>query len=50
MHSPFVFGLPVVEYLDLAVKVYPEGKMSKHIHSLKPGDTLDFKGPIMGLP
>ena len=29
-------------YLDLAVKVYPEGKMSKHIASLKPGDTLDF--------
>ena len=34
-------------YLDLAVKVYPEGKMSKHIDSLKPGDTLDFKGPIL---
>ena len=36
-------------YLDLAVKVYPEGKMSKHIASLKPGDTLDFKGPIVKL-
>lgn len=22
----------------------------QHIHSLKPGDTLDFKGPIEGLP
>eukprot|EP00966_Prymnesium_polylepis_P093460 2163263-Prymnesium_polylepis.1 len=34
-------------YLDLAVKVYPDGKMSKHIASLKVGDTLDFKGPIL---
>ena len=34
-------------HLDLAVKVYPEGKMSQHIASLKPGDTLDFKGPIL---
>jgi len=34
-------------HLDLAVKVYPEGKMSKHIASLRPGDTLDFKGPIL---
>lgn len=36
-----------VGYLDLAVKAYPEGKMSKHIASLKVGDTLDFKGPIL---
>lgn len=34
-------------YLDLAVKVYPTGKMSQHFASLKPGDTLDFKGPIL---
>jgi len=33
--------------LDLAVKTYPEGKMSKHIASLKVGDSLDFKGPIL---
>ena len=38
-----------VGYLDLAVKVYPEGKMSKHIAELKPGDTLKFKGPILKL-
>lgn len=37
-------------YLELAVKTYPEGKMSKHIASLKVGDTLDFKGPIVKLP
>lgn len=24
--------------------------MSQHIHSLKPGDTLDFKGPMLGVP
>jgi len=34
-------------YMDLAVKVYPEGKMSQHFASLKPGDTLEFKGPIL---
>lgn len=28
------------------VKAYPGGKMSEHIHSLKVGDSLDFKGPI----
>lgn len=31
---------------NLVIKRYPEGKMSKHIHSLKPSDTLSFKGPI----
>ena len=37
-------------YVDLAVKAYPDGKMSKHIASLKVGDTLDMKGPIVKLP
>lgn len=32
---------------ELVVKSYPEGKMSKHIHELKEGDTLSFKGPII---
>jgi len=40
----------VAGYLELAVKTYPEGKMSKHIAELKVGDTLDFKGPITKLP
>jgi len=40
----------VAGYLELAVKTYPEGKMSKHIASLKVGDKLDFKGPIVKLP
>ncbi|KAL7748643.1 hypothetical protein RI367_006054 [Sorochytrium milnesiophthora] len=34
-------------HLDLVVKQYPTGAMSKHIASLKPGDTLDLKGPIV---
>ncbi|KAI9009008.1 hypothetical protein CLU79DRAFT_775644 [Phycomyces nitens] len=33
-------------HVDLIVKSYPDGKMSKHIHDLKIGDTLDIKGPI----
>jgi len=37
----------VVGYLDLAVKTYPEGKMSKHMANMKVGDKLDFKGPIL---
>ena len=37
-------------YLELAVKTYQDGKMSKHMESLKVGDTLDFKGPIVKLP
>lgn len=37
-------------YFDLMIKIYPEGKMSQHIGSLKPGDTLEVKGPIPKLP
>ncbi|KAJ2156648.1 hypothetical protein GGF46_005048 [Coemansia sp. RSA 552] len=33
-------------YFDLMVKRYPTGNMSKHIHDMAPGDTLDIKGPI----
>ncbi|KAF3781616.1 NADH-cytochrome b5 reductase-like protein [Nymphaea thermarum] len=33
-------------YFDLLVKVYPEGKMSKHLASLEPGDSVEVKGPI----
>eukprot|EP00850_Spirogloea_muscicola_P021589 SM000255S08768 [mRNA] locus=s255:170703:174046:+ [translate_table: standard] len=33
-------------YFDLLIKVYPQGVMSKHIHSLTPGDELEVKGPI----
>lgn len=37
-------------HMDLLVKVYPQGNMSKHLHSLKPGQTLDIKGPIPKYP
>ncbi|XP_027068710.1 NADH-cytochrome b5 reductase-like protein [Coffea arabica] len=33
-------------YFDLMIKVYPEGKMSQHFASLKPGDVMEVKGPI----
>lgn len=33
-------------YFDLMIKVYPEGKMSQHFASLKPGDVVEVKGPI----
>lgn len=31
---------------DLAIKTYPDGKMSQHMDHLKIGDSLDFKGPL----
>jgi hypothetical protein len=31
--------------LTLLVKTYPEGNMSKHIHSMAEGDEIDFAGP-----
>lgn len=30
----------------LLIKSYEKGNMSKHVTELKPGDTLDFKGPM----
>ncbi|CAI5500222.1 unnamed protein product [Closterium sp. Naga37s-1] len=40
----------VTGHFDLLVKVYPNGKMSQHMFSLKPGDVLEMKGPIPKLP
>jgi len=34
-------------YLDMAVKTYPNGKMSQHMKCLKLGDKLDFQGPFL---
>nr|XP_024924236.1 NADH-cytochrome b5 reductase-like protein isoform X2 [Ziziphus jujuba var. spinosa] len=31
-------------YFDLLIKVYPEGKMSQHFASLKPGNVVEVKG------
>lgn len=33
-------------YLDLLVKIYPNGPMSEHLHSMNPGQRLNFKGPL----
>lgn len=35
---------------DLVVKGYEQGKVSKHIVQLSPGDTLDMKGPFKKYP
>jgi len=37
-------------FLDLIVKKYPNGPMSEHLHDMKPGQRLDFKGPIPKYP
>ncbi|GKZ19061.1 NADH-cytochrome b5 reductase [Aspergillus brasiliensis] len=37
-------------YIDLVVKVYPNGPMSEHLHSMNVGQRLDFKGPILKYP
>ena len=36
-------------YFDLVIKRYDQGKMSKHLHSMRPGDTLLCKGPFAKL-
>ncbi|KAJ3165292.1 NADH-cytochrome b5 reductase [Irineochytrium annulatum] len=35
---------------DLIIKKYKDGPMSTHIHSMKPGDKLDMKGPVPKFP
>jgi cytochrome-b5 reductase len=37
-------------YLDLVIKAYPTGKMSKHLGDLKVGESVAFKGPIPKYP
>lgn len=37
-------------FMDLLVKVYPEGKMSKHFGDLKVGEEVQFKGPFLKFP
>src|ERR1700754_2090006 len=36
--------------MDLLIKQYPGGPMSSHIHSMQPGQRLDFKGPLPKYP
>lgn len=33
-------------HVDFIIKKYENGKMTPVIHNMKPGDTLEFKGPI----
>lgn len=33
-------------YFDIMIKSYPEGQVSKYFASLKPGQLVDFKGPV----
>lgn len=33
-------------YFDIIVKSYADGKVSKHFAGLKPGATVEFKGPV----
>lgn len=35
----------VVGYFDLVVKIYPQGKMSQHLDSMKIGDSIEVSGP-----
>ncbi|EON67090.1 NADH-cytochrome b5 reductase 2 [Coniosporium apollinis CBS 100218] len=37
-------------YMDFVIKRYPDGPMSEHLHSMNPGQRLDFKGPIPKYP
>ncbi|EPB82891.1 hypothetical protein HMPREF1544_10362 [Mucor circinelloides 1006PhL] len=36
-----------VGYIDFVIKKYDDGAMTPLIHNMKPGDTLDFKGPMV---
>ncbi|EST08009.1 Oxidoreductase, FAD-binding domain protein [Kalmanozyma brasiliensis GHG001] len=37
-------------HMDFLIKKYPGGKMTTHMHSMKPGDKLGIKGPIAKFP
>lgn len=39
-----------VGQLEFVIKNYPQGLMSKHVHELKKGDTVEIKGPIPKYP
>ncbi|KAJ6013508.1 oxidoreductase NAD-binding domain-containing protein [Penicillium herquei] len=57
-HKPANGWLPVIRpytpinnfnepgYIELLVKKYPNGPVSSHLHSLKPGDTLSVRAPM----
>lgn len=37
-------------FIELVIKKYKDGPMSEHLHSMKPDQRLDFKGPIPKYP
>lgn len=37
-------------YMEFIIKAYPNGPMSQHLHSMTPGEQLEFKGPIPKYP
>lgn len=37
---------PDADTLDLALKIYPGGALTPYLGGLKPGDVLEFKGPL----
>jgi cytochrome-b5 reductase len=39
-----------VGFSELLIKKYPDGKLTPHLHSLKPGDKISVKGPISKFP
>ena len=47
---PYTPSHTTVGYLELVIKVYGEGKLSKYIGGLRRGEMMDFKGPMMKLP
>merc|ERR1712232_150768 len=36
-------------YVDLLIKKYPEGNVSRYVHDLRPGDKVSMKGPFKKL-
>lgn len=35
--------------MDILIKCYVDGRMSRHIRTIKAGDNLEMKGPMQGL-
>eukprot|EP01087_Luapelamoeba_hula_P025277 TRINITY_DN995_c0_g1_i1.p1 TRINITY_DN995_c0_g1~~TRINITY_DN995_c0_g1_i1.p1 ORF type:complete len:377 (+),score=50.98 TRINITY_DN995_c0_g1_i1:73-1203(+) len=49
-YTPITSDKDTRGHFDLLIKVYDKGNMSRYIDSLKPGDSLEVKGPISKLP
>ncbi|XP_064617175.1 NADH-cytochrome b5 reductase-like isoform X2 [Liolophura sinensis] len=40
-----VSPLHALGYFDLLIKIYPDGRMSRHVKALKTGDKVELRGP-----